>query len=189
MKKFTFIFKLFEWIIFFGLVFLIVLLLSPILPIKQYFSSYAIVSGSMEPAIKTGALVVTNSNVSSLSPGDVIAFESPENSKDTIVHRILTIDSNGIYTKGDNNNVSDNWVVSYNNVKGKILFSIPYVGQISSSVRTPLGFFIVIGIPSLIIAALQVKKIYEGIEEEIKKRTQLEVSKQTEATSAVNSII
>lgn len=77
-----------------------------------------VVTGSMQPTIPIGSLVVTERvPVSQLQVGDILVFPNPDNGKQTIVHRIvwLSHDSQGdvlVRTKGDYNALPDNWTVS-----------------------------------------------------------------------------
>ncbi|MEM4719560.1 MAG: hypothetical protein QXG18_01710 [Candidatus Pacearchaeota archaeon] len=69
----------------------------------------------------------------SLEVGDVIIFDpNKQDYKYPIIHRVIYIDNEKIITKGDNNegllNVEKN--VSFEQVKAKSLFRIPYLGWI-----------------------------------------------------------
>lgn len=167
--------KIIEWIIFISLVAVLLILLSPFLPTKKYISSFVVVSGSMEPAVPKGSLVFTKpTQTQEVQPHDIIGFTSPENAKDMIIHRVVEYDDEqeGFITKGDNNNSEDSWRVSSMQLQGKYVYSIPYVGFATSFMKTPKGFALLIGVPALILAALQLRKIKEGIDEEVDKRTQ-----------------
>ncbi len=100
--------------------------------IFSYFS-LSIGSGSMEPNINIGDVVVVEkieeNEVSKLVVGDILVY----NMEDVIiVHRIEEInENNDVYsfiTKGDNNKSVDEWVVTPNLVVGKVVFTIPLVG-------------------------------------------------------------
>lgn len=131
---------------------------------------YTVVSGSMEPNIKTGAAAMTVP-VKTVKIGDIIAFTLPADPKKTILHRVVTLKEKGVYqTKGDNNDSADNWDVNIDRIKGKVLLSIPYLGYLGSFVKTPIGFGIVVELPALIIIFGQLKILKQGIEEEIENR-------------------
>jgi signal peptidase I len=75
-----------------------------------------VLSGSMRPTFSPGDLVITESvPLSSLAPGDVIAFYAPGSNVETL-HRIVTISTSGssrmATTKGDANSVADPWTGS-----------------------------------------------------------------------------
>lgn len=71
--------------------------------------TYGILTGSMEPAIQTGALTFVDTGVSGadLRPGDVAAFDIGEGRICT--HRVVSVDpeSQTITTKGDANATED----------------------------------------------------------------------------------
>lgn len=168
--------KVIEWIIFIFLIGILFLVLSPLLPTKQYISTYVISTGSMEPTISTGSVVFTTQQ-DTYEIGDIVAFESPTNSDITVIHRISDIQNNEYITKGDNNDSADNWSISKENIKGKMIWEIPFLGNVIEWMKTPIGFAILLGIPSLLIAIIQIRKIKDGINEEVEKRTSEEVAK------------
>jgi signal peptidase len=109
-------------IIIYGIILLIFVLVSGVLPIYMM----GIGSGSMEPIIYTGDAVVlskVNKNTE-LELEDIIAYEDEGK---IIVHRIVKITKNGYITKGDNNNSVDKEEVKRKDIKGIVLFRIPYL--------------------------------------------------------------
>lgn len=54
------------------------------------------------------------------SKGDIILFEHPDN-KNPIVHRIIEIEEDRIYTKGDNSHEPDPWVLTQADIKGTVI--------------------------------------------------------------------
>lgn len=73
-----------------------------------YRASY-IATGSMEPALKPGDLIITEqTTVAELSPGDIILYSAGSRGSRRICHRIVSITADGsIITKGDANASSD----------------------------------------------------------------------------------
>ena len=98
-----------------------------------YFKYYsiAIATGSMTPNIYKGDVVIINQKYSlkSLDVGDVIAFKYADR---IIVHRIVKIQETAtdriFYTKGDANNVMDDYAVYPSYIMGTVDYRIPYVG-------------------------------------------------------------
>ena len=152
-----------QWLIFIGLLFFSFIILSPFLPIKDALLTHIIITGSMEPVIKSGSVVLTQPiNPATLKTGDIIAFSSPSNPKDTIIHRVDSISNTNpltFKTKGDANNAIDDWDVMASGVLGIHLLTIPYLGYAGSFVRTPLGFGLIIGLPALIFIIFQIINI------------------------------
>lgn len=121
--------------------------------------SYAIISGSMEPAYPTGSLVYAESaSGESLQAGDVAAFWRDE---DVIVHRVQENDAAAaeLVTKGDANAENDLHPVPYQNVLGLVTFSVPYVGYFlmalgSTSGMLVLGWIILMGVAFCVVGSV-----------------------------------
>lgn len=169
------IFSVVEWSVFGSMLIIFFVVMSPLLPTKDVVATYIVPTGSMEPTIKTGSIVfVQPVNTESVHPGEIIAFRSPDNPRDTILHRVVTAkDEYGMKsytTKGDNNTGPDKWTVDPSMIYGQLQFAVPYLGHPVSFIRTKEGYLLLVGGPSLIIMGMQVLKIKEGIEEELLKR-------------------
>lgn len=99
---------------------------------------YVVMSGSMEPSIRTGSLCFVDGSDTDAKPGDVIAFRAADGI--LVTHRVVDVTEEGSYiTRGDNNNEADTAPVSKENVTGKTLFSIPAAGYAVMKLRTPGG--------------------------------------------------
>lgn len=89
-----------------------------------------VASGSMNPIIKKGDAVMIDQKilVNDLKTGDIIAYK-----KDNliIIHRIVNInieDDIVIFsTKGDANNTEDDIKLNIDDIKGKVIFDVPYI--------------------------------------------------------------
>lgn len=112
-----------------------------------------VLSGSMEGEIKTGAVVYSNTHVKveDIQVGDIILYQLGTNQ---VTHRVVKINSNETFTtKGDANENVDLSPVQFKNYKGKVIFSIPYLGILVQNIQTKTGYFIIftiIGINILI---------------------------------------
>ncbi|MCR4998966.1 MAG: signal peptidase I [Lachnospiraceae bacterium] len=113
---------------------------------------FAVLSGSMVPAIPVGALVVDKKpDTASLEVGDIVTYQISE---DTLVtHRVTAIDETAktVTTKGDANNVEDGAPVPFSNIVGVYAFHVPYLGYISIYGKTPLGIAGICGVLIVII--------------------------------------
>ena len=105
---------------------------------------YVILSGSMEPTIKTGSLCFINKkvDVQEIKKKDVIAFKLDDGT--LVTHRVDKINKDGIITKGDNNKRVDDGVVTANNYVGKNIFWIPKVGYIVMAFQSTRGKIVLI---------------------------------------------
>lgn len=100
---------------------------------------YVVESGSMEPTIKTGSVSFINKNAKfeDITVGDIIAFEITDGVYAT--HRVVSIDEEGITTKGDGNNMEDAMTTTEDTFLGKNIFSIPKCGIIVKKLQTTSG--------------------------------------------------
>lgn len=172
------ILKLLEWLLFITLIIILFLVASPLLPTKNYISTHVVSTGSMEPEIKTGSIVFSTLQNQEINKGDIIVFTSPDNQEITVIHRVMDIEGSEYTTKGDNNDSEDDWTVYKEDIKGEVIFKVPYIGYLIQYMKTPIGFAVVLGIPALILILSLIKKIKEGINEEVDKRTKEELIKE-----------
>jgi hypothetical protein len=79
------------------------------------------IGSSMDPTLKPGIqLHVRAYNGQKIRRGDVIVFIPPgRDSK--IVHRVTSVNSDGIRTRGDNCNHADDWVLRRENILGRVV--------------------------------------------------------------------
>ena len=99
---------------------------------------YVVMSGSMEPSVHTGAVVFVNTKADpdECHVGDIIVFPKGDN---TVSHRIVSEEDGAFITKGDANPADDAGPVPKGEVKGRVIYSIPYVGYIIVALRSPTG--------------------------------------------------
>lgn len=84
-----------------------------------------VLSSSMEPTLPVGSLVVTKRvPTDQLHVEDIIVFKA---NNDFLAHRIVQISADKILTKGDANYYND--VGEKDEIKGKMIFSIPKIGH------------------------------------------------------------
>ena len=96
--------KVLEWFVFLFLLFILFLVLSPLLPTREYISTHVVPTGSMEPTIMTGSVVFSSLEIGDdIKEEDIIVFESPNDPEVSIVHRIVEKEDGEYITKGDNN--------------------------------------------------------------------------------------
>ena len=106
------------------------------------YKSYIIKTNSMEPTISINDVVITKKvKKEKIKKGDVITFLQDG---EVITHRITQIDDNGNYTtKGDNNNIEDIFKITYENIEGKHILTIPYLGKIVQALDNKIVFLII----------------------------------------------
>lgn len=120
------------------------------------YKPFIVMSGSMETTINIGDLVIVKKvNSSSIHTGDIIAFK---NGNIVISHRVKdVINDSGTYkfkTKGDNNNVADDFIVSSDAIEGIFVNKIPGLGSILLFLGKPIGLLMVILVIIIVSTAL-----------------------------------
>ena len=126
------------------------------------FTPLAVQSESMSPTFEEGDLIIIQAcDTSTLQAGDVITFHTIVDNKYALnTHRIDSIaESNGARsytTKGDNNAVTDQHIISDVDIVGKYVVRLPYMGNVMNFLSSSTGFLVVIVIPMLLFFIYQV---------------------------------
>lgn len=81
--------------------------------------------------------MVKPASFSGLNVGDVVTYQIDSGRPEVITHRILSVgaDQEGnrtLITKGDNNALADETPVSEVQVRGKLMYAVPYVGFVAN---------------------------------------------------------
>lgn len=88
--------------------------------------TFVIVGSSMEPALKRGSVVVEEQvGPSGVGVGDIVTFRLADR---VITHRVTEITTQGITTRGDNNEMADSTVLSTEDLLGRARLVVPYLG-------------------------------------------------------------
>jgi signal peptidase I len=100
-----------------------------LVPLLIGWHSYVIQSGSMEPRLQVGDVVIASPNPSADDLlGRVAVFTDPDNGK-TKTHRVTAINADGtLQTKGDNNPTADPQPLPEANVQGMARLLVRWVG-------------------------------------------------------------
>jgi len=152
-----------------GIVTVVLLLIVSVFPITGNYKLMIVQSGSMTPAIKMGSIVMVKP-MEDYNVGDVISFTNPRERQEPISHRIVdleVIEGEPFYiVKGDVNEEPDPRRVEKDEVMGKVLFDVPYLGYAVDFAQKPLGFALIIIVPAAIIIFDEIRKIFG----EVKKK-------------------
>ncbi len=128
--------------------------------------SFIVKSGSMEPAIHTGSVVLTRP-AANYKIGNIITFGPNTKTEIPTTHRIVEMRiQNGFpvfVTKGDANNVRDSKEIPQSTIIGKVYLSIPFFGYIIDAAKKPWGFAIIIIVPAVIVIYEELKKVWKEI--------------------------
>lgn len=122
------------------------------------YTVFRITTGSMKPSFDTDTLIlVKKTDPSEIQVGDVISFYSSDPALDGAVntHRVTKIEQDGTEwkytTKGDANNVPDQYGTDSEALIGKVVASSLILGKLARLVSNPLIFIPVILIPLAVI--------------------------------------
>jgi signal peptidase I len=133
-------------------------------------------SGSMSPDMPAGsAIVVAPAGPGDVAAGDVITYRSAINPQLLVTHRVhaLTVDDQGrraFITKGDANEKADSDPVTADRLMGKVIFSAPGVGYVVQKLHSPLGFFFLLLLPTLLIIGMELRELSVGIRDMLRRR-------------------
>lgn len=109
---------------------------------------FLVQSGSMEPSIMTGDVIIVKSDLN-YKKLNVVTFKDSQNR--IVTHRIIDIKDDLFITKGDANRSVDNGTTHFNKVIGKVVFILPKLGFLVVFSKSLPGLMIFILIPATLI--------------------------------------
>ncbi len=101
------------------------------------FAQVLVISGSMQPDLEVGDMLIIQEEAS-YKVNDIVTYHW---GKSLVTHRVVGIiasDKVQYITKGDANNVADEPIDS-SEVEGKVVFKLPLIGNIVQFIGTPFG--------------------------------------------------
>lgn len=106
--------------------------------------SFVILSGSMEPSISPGDVVIVDAS-GAVAVGDVVTFDS--GSEVPTTHRVVDAVDGQYVTKGDANENVDSRPVDPDDVLGRVSLTIPLAGYVVLWTNSPTGYVALVIIP------------------------------------------
>ena len=110
-------------------------------PMPFGVGSAVVLSGSMEPEISVGDLLIIT-EAQSYQVGDVVVFQDGRSS---VTHRIVSISEDKVVTRWDANNTEDA-PITLEQIKGKVTMVIPLIGYAINLIKTPVGTICVLAL-------------------------------------------
>ena len=141
------------------------LLVGLTIPALFGFHNFTVMSGSMEPTIHTGDVVV-DQQISPLDAriGDIVTFRDPQNHSKLITHRVRRIEVRGgvvsFATKGDASNTVQRWSVPATGHIGRVVLHLWKLGYLLWWVSQPWGRLLLVVIPVLALGVYEIKRIW-----------------------------
>lgn len=105
------------------------------------FAILEVVSGSMEPNIHIGDLIIIDTKANLYQKDDIVTFYDENGS--FVTHRIVSINENEMITKGDNNNTEDE-ATDVSKIVGRYVTKISNAGKILASFKNPLVLLLIL---------------------------------------------
>lgn len=151
------------------------------------FTPLTVATNSMSPTFTDKDLIIIKKvDPAALKEGDIITFHAIiENQYALNTHRITKVTANAdnvvFNTKGDNNPIEDNKIVSSGDVVGKYVCKVPNVGTLMKFLSSSLGFLLIIILPLLAFFIYQVYNLVLTISELKKVEKNEELNKESDA--------
>ena len=136
------------------------------LPNAMGMRSFTVMSGSMEPTIHVGDVVI-DKKISPLDarPGDVVTFSDPTGRKRLITHRIRSLRVQGntvrVVTKGDANNAVERWTVPADGRIGRVELRMWKLGYPLVYAHSRFGLIGLVAIPAFLLCLVELRKIWK----------------------------
>jgi len=148
-----------------ALAFCVSLLAVVALPNAIGMRSFTVMSGSMEPAIHTGDVVIDRKiRPLDARPGDVVTFSDPDGGKRLITHRVRSLHVRGsevqVVTKGDANNTVERWNVSAGGRIGRVELRVPKLGYPLVYAHSRFGLIGLVALPALLLCLIELRRIW-----------------------------
>jgi len=116
------------------------------MPMPFGYGASVVLSGSMEPALSVGDLLIVQ-RADTYQPGDIVVYQTE---RMAVVHRIVSINDETAITKGDANAAQDK-PVFVTAIKGEVISVIPLIGYFVWALKSPLGVAATIGAAILLV--------------------------------------
>lgn len=158
---------------------------------------FAVTSGSMEPSIPTGSLVMAGKfRQDQLKKGDIITYQvsNPENGQSAVVtHRLFEVKENKrqieidgktqekteyeFTTKGDANAEPDNYTIGAGSIIGLYKWHLPKLGYVTSWIQSPRGFVLAVVVPIAILIVWELINLIKYLKHYFEGKSQQEIAR------------
>jgi signal peptidase I len=144
--------------------------LAIVLPFAFGGRPYTVLSGSMQPAIAPGDVVIsTRIDPADARPGDVVTFRDPQDPDRLITHRVRSSRPDGsrmrFVTKGDANNTTEEWRVAASGHVSRVSYRVPAVGRLALAAQSRGGLIALVLVPLLLLGGHEIARIWRPAKE------------------------
>lgn len=164
-------------------------------PMPFGYGASVVLSGSMEPTISVGDLILIREEEDYV-PGDIVVYQTGSLS---VVHRLVSIEEGSVITRGDANNVEDE-PFPLELLKGKVFAVVPKVGYGIWVLKSPIGILVTLALAILLVEMSfrgdkkqkedereqlkeEIRKLAEELKKDMEAKKDMEVSNQTDEQS------
>jgi signal peptidase len=142
------------------------ILLAAAVPMAFGMRSFTVLSGSMEPVLDTGDMVVDQQIApADARPGDVVTFRDPGSQSRLITHRLRSVSISGgtarMVTKGDANDTTESWTVPVTGKIGRVAYRLPKLGYALALTHGRNSKLLLIVLPALLFGVLELRRIWK----------------------------
>lgn len=146
-------------------------------------------SHPFEPTLHVGDLIIVQGvdpeeiNAAPDPDGDIIVFRDPDATKGLIVHRAIekqTVGGNiSFRTKGDGNIPPDNEWIPEDNVIGKVVLRIPWIGHIALLMHNSSGMFLIVLLIIIVVIVELIIPLLSSEKDEVEQKESVEKTSET----------
>ena len=112
--------------------------LTILVPLAMGATPYTVLTGSMRPTLEPGSLVgVRPIDIADVRPGDIVTFQLRSGEPEVATHRVIGVTEDGhgrreLTTRGDANNVADAAPVRAEQLRGVVVYAVPWLGYVNA---------------------------------------------------------
>ena len=115
-------------------------------PMPFGYGASVVLSGSMEPALSVGDLLIVRVQ-DHYDVGDIVVYQS---GKMPVVHRIMELNDETVVTRGDANNANDE-PFPLAAIKGEVIAVVPRLGQALWALKSPIATVVLLAAAVLLV--------------------------------------
>jgi signal peptidase I len=135
------------------------------LPNAFHARSLTVMSGSMEPTIGTGDVVVARqTSPMDVRVGDIVTFRDPLDHERLITHRVREMHVHGddvlFVTRGDANTGEEHWALPKDGTIGRVAYHVPKLGYFMVWFHSRFGLLLLIVLPTLLLGVSELWRLW-----------------------------
>lgn len=129
-------------------------------PVPSFFgrATLVVTTDSMSGTIEKGDMIIID-DCDEYAVGDIITFVDPSDNI-VVTHRLIRIDGDKYFTRGDANNTEDPRYILKSDIVGKVTGRIPYVGLFAQWFTVEFGWLYLLAGVAVIAAGVVLVKYF-----------------------------